>query len=84
MCVCMCAEQCELLPSQTFLSDKHMFSCRTVRGQSSTGANLIAETLRDAAVSQEFMHVCEVKRECVLYERNCRLLDYHSRKSSSY
>ncbi len=44
MCLCVCAEQCELLPSQTFLSDKHMFSCRTVRGQSSTGANLIAET----------------------------------------
>lgn len=27
-----------------FVSDKHMFSCRTVRGQSSPGAVLIAET----------------------------------------
>lgn len=44
MCVCVCAEQSELLPSQTFLGDKHMFSCGTVWGQSSTGAILIAET----------------------------------------
>lgn len=73
----MCGEQCELSPSQTFLSDKHMFSCRTVRGQSSTGAILIAET-HSAAVSQEFiLCVCEVKRKSVRL-MNCHLPAYRS------